>query len=157
MWREMARVVREVRPRFVFVENSPILTSRGLGAVLGDLAEMGFDARWGVLGGDCAGLNTKRDRIWILAHSNQVRWDSARQREIHRRLTVKTPFPWKSGPNREDHLRLLREWYSDEVLSRTFRGIDDMAERVDALGAIGNGQIPAVACNAWRELSKDWT
>src|SRR5690625_5070782 len=46
LWGEMARIIREVRPRFVFVENSPVLTSRGLGRVLGDLAEMGFDAEW---------------------------------------------------------------------------------------------------------------
>ena len=67
MWREMARIIHEVRPRFVFVENSPMLTSRGLGAVLGDLASMGFDAKWGVLGADDIGANHQRDRIWIRA------------------------------------------------------------------------------------------
>ena len=67
MWREMARIICEVRPRFVFVENSPMLTSRGLGAVLGDLAAMGFDAKWGVLGADDIGANHQRDRIWIRA------------------------------------------------------------------------------------------
>ena len=65
MWREMARIIREVGPRFVFVENSPMLTSRGLGAVLGDLASMGFDAKWGVLGANDIGANHQRDRIWI--------------------------------------------------------------------------------------------
>ena len=66
MWREMARIIHEVRPRFVFVENSPMLTSRGLGTVLGDLASMGFDARWGVLGAADVGANHQRDRIWIV-------------------------------------------------------------------------------------------
>jgi site-specific DNA-cytosine methylase len=66
MWSEMARIIREVRPRFVFVENSPMLTSRGLGRVLGDLASMGFDARWGVLGAKDVGANHQRDRIWIV-------------------------------------------------------------------------------------------
>lgn len=66
LWKEMARVIREIRPRFVFVENSPMLTSRGLGVVLGDLAEMGFDAEWGVLGANDAGAPHQRDRIWIL-------------------------------------------------------------------------------------------
>ena len=65
MWREMARIIHEVRPRFVFVENSPMLTSRGLGRVLGDLASMGFNAKWGVLGANDIGANHKRDRIWI--------------------------------------------------------------------------------------------
>lgn len=55
MWFHMARIVREVRSRFVFVENSPMLTSRGLGRVLGDLAAMGYDAEWGVLGADDCG------------------------------------------------------------------------------------------------------
>lgn len=41
LWAHMARVVRDVRPRFVFVENSPALTTRGLGRVLGDLAALG--------------------------------------------------------------------------------------------------------------------
>ena len=70
MWREMARIIHEVRPRYVFVENSPMLTSRGLGRVLGDLASMGFDARWGVLGAADVGANHQRDRIWIVAKSN---------------------------------------------------------------------------------------
>ena len=71
LWGEMARIVGEVRPRFVFVENSPMLTSRGLGVVLGDLAELGFDARWGVLGADDAGAPHRRKRIWVLAcHPN---------------------------------------------------------------------------------------
>ncbi len=67
MWREMARIIREVRPRYAFVENSPMLTSRGLGVVLADLASMGFDARWGVLGAADVGANHQRDRIWIVA------------------------------------------------------------------------------------------
>ena len=67
MWKHMARIVHEVRPRFVFVENSPMLVSRGLGTVLGDLAAMGFDAKWGVLGAADIGANHQRDRIWIVA------------------------------------------------------------------------------------------
>ena len=70
LWSEFARIISEVRPRFVFVENSPMLTSRGLGTVLGDLAAMGFDAEWGVLGAHHSGAPHKRDRIWILARNS---------------------------------------------------------------------------------------
>ena len=73
MWREMARIICEVQPRFVFVENSPMLTSRGLGRVLGDLASMGFDARWGVLGAADVGANHQRNRIWIVGDSSRKR------------------------------------------------------------------------------------
>ena len=89
LWVEMARIVCEVRPRFVFVENSPMLTSRGLGVVLGDLAALGFDARWGVLGAHHAGAPHKRDRIWILAtyaDGEPIRY--AEQRPQGRRLDL---------------------------------------------------------------------
>lgn len=69
LWMEMARIIGEVRPRYAFVENSPMLTSRGLGRVLSDLAEMGYDAVWGVLGGDSAGACHHRARIWVGAYS----------------------------------------------------------------------------------------
>ena len=72
MWFHMARIIGEVRPRYVYVENSPLLTSRGLHRVLGDLAEMGFDARWGVVSAAAVGAPHKRDRIWIVAHANGI-------------------------------------------------------------------------------------
>lgn len=73
LWSEFARIIREVGPRFVLVENSPVLTSRGLGRVLGDLAAMGYNARWGVLGAIHAGAPHKRERIWIVAISQGER------------------------------------------------------------------------------------
>ena len=70
LWSEFARIISEVQPRFAFVENSPMLTSRGLGDVLGDLAALGFDARWGVLAASAVGAPHRRERIWIAAHTN---------------------------------------------------------------------------------------
>ena len=69
LWSEMARIIGEVQPRFAFVENSPMLTSRGLGVVLGDLSQMGYSAEWGVVGADDAGAPHRRERIWILAYA----------------------------------------------------------------------------------------
>ena len=79
MWKHMARIIGEVRPEYAFVENSPMLTVRGLGVVLGDLAEMGFDARWGVLGANSVGAPHRRDRIWIVAHTNSYGWASTKE------------------------------------------------------------------------------
>lgn len=70
LWSEFARIIGEVRPAYVLVENSPMLVSRGLGVVLGDLASMGYDAEWGIIGAHHAGAPHRRDRIWILAHAN---------------------------------------------------------------------------------------
>ena len=88
MWREMARIICEVRPLYAFIENSPMLTIRGLDRVLCDLARMGFDARWGVLGAADVGANHQRDRIWIVArqrkqfshaHDNWTGWGEQQQ------------------------------------------------------------------------------
>jgi len=70
----MARIIRDVEPRYVYVENSPMLTSRGLGRVLGDLAEFGFDAEWGVLGAADVGAPHIRKRIWIAADARCDRY-----------------------------------------------------------------------------------
>lgn len=67
LWKEMHRIIREIRPRYAFMENSPMLTSRGLGTVLGDLAEIGYDAAWTCLSAADCGAPHVRERIWILA------------------------------------------------------------------------------------------
>jgi DNA (cytosine-5)-methyltransferase 1 len=71
MWKHMARIIGEVQPRYAFVENSPMLTTRGLGTVLGDLASLGFNAEWGVLSAANVGANHKRDRIWIVGKNTK--------------------------------------------------------------------------------------
>lgn len=70
LWKEYARLIGEMRPKFVFAENSPLLRTRGLGVVLEDLASLGYDARWGVLGARDVGAPHKRDRMWILAYTH---------------------------------------------------------------------------------------
>ena len=88
LWRQYARIIGEVRPRFVFAENSPLLRTRGLGVVVQDLTRMGYDVRWGVLGAWHVGANHRRNRMWVLAHSHResVRLDE--QREARRRVDV---------------------------------------------------------------------
>lgn len=71
LWKEMRRIICEVGPRSVLVENSPVLTRRGLGTVLGDLAALGYNVRWGVLGADDMGGYHKRERIFIVGHTDQ--------------------------------------------------------------------------------------
>ncbi|WP_119690588.1 DNA cytosine methyltransferase [Acinetobacter soli] len=76
LWAEMARIIGEVRPRFVFVENSPMLVSRGLTRVISDLAKMGYDAHWARLSASNFGAPHQRDRIWIVAHTQGIRLNS---------------------------------------------------------------------------------
>ena len=74
LWPEIVRIVREVGPGIVFLENVPGLVGEGLGQVLGDLASLGFDAEWGVLGANEVGAPQLRRRVFILAHADLGRW-----------------------------------------------------------------------------------
>lgn len=67
LWREYARIVRMVRPRFVVVENVSALLGRGLGEVLGDLAASGYDALWDCLPAAAVGAPHRRDRVFVVA------------------------------------------------------------------------------------------
>jgi len=161
MWREMARIIHEVRPRFVFVENSPMLTSRGLGTVLGDLASMGFDARWGVLGAADVGAPHQRDRIWIVANSKRTRLEGRQdsgEQEVSRSGSGCSLVNTSSRRHELSERKIRSRWDSSEYTSwwesepDVGRVANGVAARVDRLKAIGNGQVPEVARTAWENL-----
>jgi DNA (cytosine-5)-methyltransferase 1 len=80
LWSEFARIISEVRPRYVFIENVAALRSRGLDSVLSNLAALGFDAEWTCYRASDAGAPHRRDRIFILANacSDLLRNESGR-------------------------------------------------------------------------------
>ena len=68
LWKEIARLVCEIRPRYVLVENVSALLVRGMGTVLGDLAEVGYDAEWEIISAASVGAPHLRERVWIVAY-----------------------------------------------------------------------------------------
>ena len=147
LWKEMARVVGEVRPRFVFVENSPMLVNNGLGRVLADLSDLGFDARWDVMGAADVGAQHKRDRVWIVAHANSkgLQWTHDNQKKAKRIQQSFTKCVQTGVP-------VTRTMLSTSYFQRRS---DAMAHWVDRLKAVGNGQVPAVAATAWQLLTEE--
>lgn len=164
-----------------------MLTSRGLGRVLGDLASMGFDAEWGVLGAADLGAPHQRDRIWIVAHSklhrvSQRRGTVASVSEIERSERVPSDVESRgeqqagkvlayavrereqgivtrgigSEVRQEPGERSNRprrngvgRWPAEPGMGRVANGV---ANRVDRIKALGNGQVPRVAATAYRLL-----
>ena len=181
MWKHMARIIGEVLPRFVWVENSPMLVGRGLGTVLADLAEMGYDAEWGIVGAHHAAAPHKRDRIWIVADTGCTGHESeCRSREAHgtaRQVegeaqqrqrsgadagssgqnvadtnSAGCQKQWSTFPNGTEHQAVERgSWWATEP--DVGRVAHGVAARVDRLRCLGNGQVPAVVPLAWHLLS----
>ena len=150
LWKHMARIIDEVRPRFVFVENSPLLVSRGLVRILGDLALMGFDARWGIMGAVDAGLHHNRKRIWIVAYT-----DSHGSQRINTKSGAKAYQ--SQSTQRSDIAGVLSQVQrgGENCIPESWilRSSNGMAARMDRTVAIGNGQVPAVAARAWNMLN----
>lgn len=165
VWPDTVRIIREIEPQWIFLENTSKLLSpfrtRGeeayFNTILRDLARSGYDAEWGCLSASTLGANHKRRRLWIVAYpSGQGRPLILRQ---HQRNRLET--------HQGHSQRRVRETNPlDAIFSRLSRleqrlgepsifGVNDgLAHRVDRLKATGNGQVPTVAAAAWRLLSQ---
>ena len=179
MWKEMARVICEVRPKYVFVENSPMLTSRGLGTVLGDLAKMGFDAAWGVLGASDIGAKHHRERIWICAKQpnflsysehNRNGWREQQSKSSEKKKSrISNPTSIRQQGQRKyeqsintaqncqrkaDYVKSIGSPDFWSVEPNVGRVADGVVARMDRLKALGNGQVPLCAATAWKLLNE---
>ena len=158
LWGEMARIVGEVRPRFVFVENSPLLVRRGLTTVLGDLATLGYDARWCVLGAGNAGAPHRRDRIWILANARSRRRGGSQGREVQQPGRAKVVGSGDATNSygkrwRNESLRQSRgsgaSNVGDDGASRDVAHADTSRRREQRRAESGPTQDPAAECKGW--------
>ncbi|AXU94197.1 DNA cytosine methyltransferase [Erwinia persicina] len=146
LWAEMARIVSEVRPKFVCVENSPRLTGKGLAVVISDLAEMGYGCEWFRLSASNCGAPHTRDRIWIMAYS-----ESQYSRGLPEREVAQNARPAGSNKNEAvtKWISSSPRWTVEPTVGRVVHG---MAHRVDRIKALGNGQVPRVAAAAFSPL-----
>lgn len=160
LWYEMARVVSEVLPRYVFVENVPPLLRRGFPEVLGALSSLGYDARWGVLGADDVGAPHKRKRVWVIAHAHHGEEHAL---PLHAQVgsASSSSYPHSDGragqrasvpaSSSVSSSQCASWWQSEPPVGRVADGV---AHRVVRLRALGNGQVPSVAAAAWRLIGK---
>jgi len=79
LWGEIARLAGELRPEILIVENVSNLLAGDRGAwfgrLLGDLAALGYDAEWHSVPASYVGAPHERDRVWIIAHRSESRWN----------------------------------------------------------------------------------
>ncbi|RKG33005.1 DNA cytosine methyltransferase [Acinetobacter tianfuensis] len=145
LWSEFARIIREVEPTYAFIENSPMLITRGLDRILCDLAKMGFDAEWGIISCANTGGAHKRERTWIVAtNTRRKRGKRLKQKQIQRF----SGLPWGKDIRSIEDLR--RRPDLPQPLVRRIN--HDVAFGMDRLKAIGNGQVPVVAKSAFEYL-----
>ena len=172
LWFDALDTICMVGPRFALLENVPALLKRGMGEVLGGLAEGGYDAQWDCIPAAAVGADHERDRIFIIARSRingsqermyetqlgiQKSQTEQKRREDNRIFTsqkIKYPdtqfgeFPLGRKAGRMGRFFKSfprhRNWTitSKPVLGR---GEDGIPHRVDRIRALGNAVVPQVA------------
>lgn len=144
LWREFARLVGEIRPRYVIVENSPMLAFRGLGDVLGSLAALRYDAEWSVLSACRVGAPHARDRLLIVAYPDSERPEAGRPKGNG---DGPTAHGRRVDPGYIQAAALAARCHGWSALARE-PAVDRVAHgipgRVDRLNALGNAVVPAI-------------
>lgn len=135
---EAMRVVREVGPKFIVLENVSALLTRGLDEVLRQLAEDGFDAEWCCLPASGFGAPHVRDRVFLVAYPNRVMGRT--------RLRVFNADYWQ-GPLSKDEYRerAAAQRWNMEAAPAHCRVDDGISRGVDRRRGLGNAVVPQVA------------
>jgi DNA (cytosine-5)-methyltransferase 1 len=138
LWREVVRAIRVVRPRFTILENVAALLNRGMGTVLGDLAEIGHDAEWDCVQASAIGAPHRRDRIYIVAYpdsdGNLDLRGAAASRAFQKGLQG-----WRRGLDELGPGDGLQRDSSYAGIRRVVHGIPHWLDR---LGRLGNAILP---------------
>jgi DNA (cytosine-5)-methyltransferase 1 len=171
---EIMRLVDEIQPSFIFLENVPAITARGLGAVTAEITRRGYDSRWTTLSAAEVGANHKRQRWWLLAHTSGKRRQqntggaSCHESKNERGATKNNNELERVGKEVADTepMRELqqkgseqneRRWSCNESWWRTEpdvgRVVNGLPFRVDRIKGLGNSVVPQCAREAFKELS----
>jgi len=167
LYKEVVRLVEEIKPQFVFLENVPAIRKRGMFKVLRDFQQVGYDFRWCILSAENVGAPHKRDRWWGLAKlsdSNSITREPKPIPEISeyqinacrdgKKESVSDTRREQQGeedkPKRTSiHLTGCSRWEAESSICRV---VDGLPYRVDRVKSLGNSVVPACAKKAFEYL-----
>lgn len=169
LYREVLRIADALRPPYLFLENVAAILGQGVDQVIGDLAALGYDARWCTLRASDVGAPHQRDRWWCLAWRADA--DGQRQPKpdtqgwqshlawlgavVHAHSQRQPPYKVdpvaaeSAQPQRRFDATRLSDWW--DIEPPVGRVVDGVAARLyrHRLRALGNGQVPLQAATAW--------
>lgn len=163
---EIVRLCRELRPRFVFLENVQAITIRGLDRVLLELTALGYDSRWTIVSASEFGAPHLRERWFLLAHANSDGiWSESISKHERKSKTISIDHGSKEFMADTNSVRKLQpqgskqdewgrsshsSWWSIEPeVGRMANGI---SFRVDRIKGLGNSVVPMQAREAFKRL-----
>ncbi len=163
LWFEYARLIGELRPRVVIVENVGALLHRGLDAVLGSLATLRYDAEWHCIPASAAGAPHERDRVWLVAYAHdgqriqsqravcsgrdatsrggEAMADTDKGHSFGRHSALQMGRLPIAREVEDDGYARRAQWSAEPGVGRVAHGV---SHRVDRVGALGNAVVPQI-------------
>ena len=157
LWSEFYRIICEIRPRWVIIENvTGLFTSddgRFFTKILRELSESGYDVEWNTISASSIGAPHQRERVFIVSHARSL---AINRRQILTQNSVNFDEWWENsqewGINRikpemgtETLPRLPYCWQELDTPSKLPRMVDGIPNGLDRMKALGNAVVPQVA------------
>jgi len=133
---EIARLMGELRPEFVFLENVPAITHNGLRDITSTMAGLRYDCRWGIISARDMGAPHKRERWFLLAHANRKRFLRLSKK------SKKTQQTFAPSPD-------CSWWQAEPGICRM---ANELPIQVDRVKSLGNAVVPCQAEEAFKRL-----
>ncbi len=155
MWPSTIECIRQIRPRFALLENVPALINSGyFERILGDLAEVGMAAIWGVFSACATGAPHTRERLFILVYADDCRMQRWIQSQRGTKGSQQGAAGFRIHNTASSPIRLSSSVWGtgDSDLLRVADGNTDRGHRIKAAA---NGQVPIVVATAWHMLSRE--
>lgn len=150
LWKEYARLIREIRPKGIVFENSPILLIRGFEQVLCDLHELGYDVEWRCFFASDFGYPHFRKRLYGIAYSRKFRWESIIKKggilqdifpeKLPRQVPLSIPIERFNGKSSYDNVR-MDDGFSKELDKTVIHGY-------------GNAVIPEIPYQIFKAIQQ---
>lgn len=167
LWFEYLRLIGELGPRWVIVENVSALRSRGLVTILQNFSKIGYDAEWHCIPASYVGAPHQRDRIWIVAYPKSKRGNG---NKTDRKDSItsssksgsgggtgnvsNTTGTGLQGRTQSKTTRQPQSLFTSEYITKgghtwlpepdVGRVVDGVPSRVDRLKCLGNAVVPQI-------------
>jgi len=149
LWFEYARLIGEIQPQYAIMENVGALSFRGLDAVLGSLAEIGYDAEWCDIRASDVGAPHKRERIWIVAYPDSARLEKSGMLDTSISFRPSAPVASQESRKTNDDVaypasrksRESPEWEGREDSSGRGKKINELANTPNGGNVRRDGQL----------------
>jgi len=144
---EIMRLVDEIRPQFIFLENVPAINFRGLGTATKEITERRYDSRWAVISASQIGALHQRKRWFLLAYANGEFYNGSKGGGVR----PKRCKPVRPNVRSLGTIKHFRAWAVEPNVGRV---VDGLPRRLDRIKCLGNAVVPRQVEIAFEYLLK---